>query len=297
MRAKEFTAPDTVGLRMQPILLEEGIGVYQYPPGVQRSQRLIEAAVRLFDFIPNSEDFRWHLAYEYAQAKEVGFNKQNLENALRATYLSTTESRRNGKPSTTTERNVRQVSRALKNIGARRILQERYAASRPDMMPDHVRYEFTPTNRVQEDNKQRPIPIVVTPCPEALYQLRIYRENEYLARLGFNIHFESGQMIASIVNMQGRKDGAEFLQGYSGEFGESAFNVLVRRMKALATSDPDNPIHLRGLKNPRAIERSGLYNSVFKREGIPRFSTKEPATAKFVDSTTNVDPQSHVVII
>lgn len=273
MRAKESLAPDTVGQRMEPILLEEGIGIYQYPPGVQRSQRLIEASVRLFDFIPPANDFRWHFAYEYAQAKEIGFNKQNLENALRATYLSTTESRRNGKPSTTTERNVRQVSRALKNLGARSILQERYAASKPDLMPDHVRFEFTPTNRIQEDNKQRPIPIAVTPCPEALYQLRIYRENEYLARLGFNIHFESGQMIASIVNLQGRKDGTDLLQGFSGEFGTSAFNVLVRRMRTMAAIDPENLIELRGLKNPRALERSGLYNSVFKKEGIPRFST------------------------
>lgn len=273
MRSSELCPYSRTDQRVAPILLQEGISLYPFPPGIQKSQRLIDSSLRLYGFILPDQDFRWQVAYGFLRSSEAGFSRQNFENALEAVYLSKMTSRRNGEPTTVSEENVRQVARAVQSLGARKMLEDRFAANTPTSQPDSLEFQFCVTDRIQEDKKaldfDRP-----TPCPEALYQLRLFYKGHYLARIGFNIHREGESTIGSITNIQGRKEGCDLMKDFKHEFGILPFNLLILRLKVLASAGED-PIQLRGLRNPRHSDSSGLYNAVLKREGIPRFSRED----------------------
>jgi hypothetical protein len=277
MRMIETRGCSRMNETAEPILKQEGLSLYTFPPGMQKSQRLIDASVGLFGFILPDEDFRWHFAYAYRRAREANrFSHQNLENALGATYLSKRGSRRNGEPGTVSEDNVRQLSRAISNLGAKPMLEGLYMASQPDILPEDVQFQFAVTDRIQEGKEQKAKPAIITPCPEALYQIRLFHQGNYLARVGFNIHIEDGATVASITNIQGRKKGKDDIELFSEDHGIRPFNLLLRRLKALADANPAIPIELRGLRNPRNIDSACLYNTVLKREGIRRFSRLYP---------------------
>lgn len=250
--------------------------IRQIPSGINKIESLINAAEGLFGFLPSDDDERWQIASYYRQAKEKNEIKPiNFENAMRAIYLSEDISFRNAIMAYTHEPNVRQLARAVINLNHFDFLKEKFTDLNDDLN-SNFKIEFSQTNRINMGTDNRGI----TGCPEALYQLRLFDQDKYVARIGFNIHMESKTKIISITNIQGIPGGNENYKNITEQYGFKPFNLLIQKLKT-SLSD-DNSLIYRGLKNPKNENCAGLYNAVFRAEKIKGCSFKKEPISIFL---------------
>lgn len=242
-------------------------------PYLQKPLDLIETTFQLFKYLPEDSDERWLFLQRYHEVKSAtDFKPINFANAWGATYLSHVQSFRTGYVTTSSIENNLQRERALDNLSELDRAPGRFASNCDSTIYDGTDYELrlAITDRLTVDpTKPKP---EITPCPEALYQLRLFRAGIYLARVGFNLHaagenHETG--VLSITNIQGRPGARQEYQRYEKQFDISPFNDLARR--ALEFAGLDNPTYeTRGLINPKN-GNSRLYWGVLEQEDIPMF--------------------------
>mgnify|MGYP001577345812 CR=1 FL=1 len=249
------------------LLDQEGVSFRQFPPLIYRGG-LLNTCEYLFRCIPEQEDPRWLIASEYEKTRdEVGFDGINFENALLAIYLSDTPSFRNGYAAYASEENVRHLCRAIVNLRSHPIFNGMFESTRLSL-PEESAVEFAITDRINLGSDKNGI----TGCPEALYQLRMFYKNRYIARIGFNGHIEEEGVVVSITNVQGVPNGKEFYTWMIDTYQTTPFNLLVNYLRCMCESVGQASVDLRGLKNPRNEQSRGLYNALFESEGISRYS-------------------------
>lgn len=249
------------------LLDQEGVSFRQFPPLIYRGG-LLNTCKYLFRCIPEQEDPRWLIASEYEKARdEVGFDGRNFENALLATYLSDTPSFRNGYAAYASEENIRHLCRAIVNLRSHSIFKGMFETTQVSL-PEESAVEFDMTDRINLGIDNRGI----TGCPEALYQLRMFYKDRYIARVGFNGHIEGEGFVVSITNVQGVPNGKEVYNWMKDIYQTTPFNLLINYLRGMCESVSPVSVDLRGLKNPRNEQSRGLYNALFESEGIPKYS-------------------------
>ncbi|HRF28603.1 MAG TPA: hypothetical protein PL051_03125 [Candidatus Saccharibacteria bacterium] len=235
-------------------------------PGLQKDLELLDAAFSFFDFLPEDDDIRWPLIATYAAVMHVTrFSRLNFENAYRAKYLSAEASYRSGYKTTMSDENNLQLARALSNLASKSDVRDGFnnlMAAEGDL-DDDIELRLALTDRLSVDPTKAMR--AVTPCPEALYQLRLFQDGEYIARTGFNIHREAGARVLSIVNLQGVPGASAKYEAFRERFGKPAFNYLVDRALNLFDDDTIR----RGIVNPKGNTK--LYWAAFEAEGVPHF--------------------------
>lgn len=243
------------------------------PPFVQKPLDVVETAFNLYGFLPDDGDQRWQFLARYDEIKrQTGFRPVNFANAWNAIYLSEEPSRRSGYVSSVNPENCLQLDRALDNLDYIVDLSARYSTSEDGLGEVDMRYVLT--DRISSDPtapKQ-----VVTPCPEALHQIRLYGDDGYLARVGFNVHEEEGLPVVSIVNIQGTPGATERNVAFKTDHGVAPFNALVQRVISLA--EVEEPVlEVRGLINPER-GNAQLYYGVLAQEGIQTYHAQRKVT-------------------
>ena len=253
---------------------EEGISTQSsLPPFIRKPDRLINASEYLFGFLLSDGDPRWHLVEGYLDAKDrTRFRGLHFECALRAIYLSEWPSYRNRYRSYPNEQNIRQLARAIINLAAfselSNIMAEVLSGTH-----EKLTIEFARTNKISLGTDARGI----TGCPEALYQLRLFRKEKYMGRIGFNVHLEQGKAIFSIVNIQGIPNGKDLYGGITNALGMPPLNYLVGKLRAVCDYGfRDLLVEVRGLRNPQ--NNPHLYNTIFSKEGIERYPFHKRST-------------------
>lgn len=243
-------------------------------PEMQKPTELLDTVFELYGFLPKDDDSRWPFLVQYHQVQnELPFKPINFANAQGATYLSEVPSFATGFVTTPVPENQRQLRRALDNLAFRQEIGARFEASSSSEFEGYdIRLALT-DSLVTDPTK--PLP-EITPCPEALYQVRLFDCGDYVARVGFNIHSEDGTFILSIVNIQGTPKAQERNQEFIKAHGTSPFNLLVKRVLNLAESQwPAYTV--RGLVNP-ARGNSRLYWGVLSAEGVDMYRAhRKPA--------------------
>jgi hypothetical protein len=239
---------------------------------MQKPVTLLDATFDLFGFLPEDDDSRWPFLVRYAEVKSnVGFRPMNFYNAWRAIYLSGNPSYKNGFVTTATPPNVLQLHRAVDNLSVRRKLLQLFPGIVEESGKHDMRFAVTDSLTTDPTRQKKDI----TPCPEALYQIRLFDGDRYLARLGFNIHHEDDDnKVMSIVNIQGRPDNQRENWAFQERQGISPFNLLVRTALSAAESEGYTP---RGLIDP-ARGNSKLYWGVLTTEGVEMYHrTQKPS--------------------
>lgn len=223
----------------------------------------VDTALDVLGFIPEDDDPRWAFVRAYASIHaETRFKPINFANAMRAKYLSDTPSFHAGFATSASPENTLQQARALDNLAAKGKVFGAFAALDT---PENVCLVMT--EAICNDTTRRPLG--VTPCPEALYQLRASDSEGYLARVGFNIHAEEGTLVMSVANIQGVPGAEERNKNYKLQTGKPIFNQLVKIAQGMAPLI-DETCEVRGIIDP-ARGNSGLYWAVFNKEGIVRY--------------------------
>lgn len=234
-------------------------------PYLQKPISLIDTVFDLYGFLPEDDDPRWSFLSRYDDVKhKIGFGAMNFANAWGATYLSDDISYRSGFVNSFNAENNLQLDRALDNIEYTNDVHERYILSEDNYNGVTMQLAQTDCLTTNPHEPKR----IITPCPEALYQIRLY-DDQYLARVGFNLHEETDSTILSIVNIQGVPGGSKRNHEFEKMFGISPFNILVRRVLSLA--GVQNPAYtVRGMINP---ERGNpqLYWGVLEQESVDMY--------------------------
>ncbi len=232
-------------------------------PFMQKPTEVVDTAFGLYGFLPDDQDPRWSFLARYTGAKNgIGFGRMNFANAWGATYLSETTSYRSGFVTTVNPENSLQLERALDNLVHIGDVIDRFTLSDHGYEPFDMRLSLT--DRLTNDPTQPRQD--VTPCPEALFQIQLHVPDGYLARVGFNLHFEDDASVMSIVNVQGTPGGVKRNAEFEATNGVNPFNLLVRRAIAVAAAE-DPAYEVRGLVNPQK-GNSQLYWGVFTKEGV-----------------------------
>lgn len=223
----------------------------------------VDTAATVLGFIPEDGDERWRFIQAYSSIQtETRFKPINFANAMRAKYLSGTPSFHCGFSTSIIPENALQQERALDNLAAKHRVADAFSALD---LPDGVHLAIT--EAICNDDTRRPRG--VTPCPEALYQLRAYDSAGYFARVGFNIHAEESQLVMSVTNIQGVPGAAERYAEYMSQTGKSVFNRLVNIAQSMAPLI-DTGCEVRGIINP-VRGNSKLYWGVFETEGVEMY--------------------------
>lgn len=240
-------------------------GSESFGPGMQKPVGLVDATFGLFGFLPHDADPRWEFLERYWRIKkDMQFTPMNFANAWGATYLSNAQSHRNGFVTTYSPWNALQLQRALDNLSAGVDVTGAFNNEAAKTSHDA---RFAVTDSLTTDPARgRP---EVTPCPEALYQYRLFANGMYLARVGINVHKagEGNNGVMSIANIQGGHNKSDAIASYKKEEGISPFNLLVQGIKRVSG---ELGLELRGLINP-AKGNAQLYWGVLDAEGIPKY--------------------------
>jgi hypothetical protein len=233
---------------------------------MQRPASQIDAAFQMLGFMPSDDDVRWPFVERVAAINEqFPFGKMNFDNAWGATYLSAVPSLRSGYITTLNPENRLQLSRALDNLAYRREVLHRFELTDESTGP---RVQLRLTDALMSHPGENR---TVTPCPEALYQLRLFA-GDYIGRVGFNIHREHDASVVSIVNIQGARDSERTIEEFRKKHGISPFNLLVRRVISMARAE-GSEAEVRGLANPKR-GNSKLYFGVFLSEGVQMYKAR-----------------------
>lgn len=245
-------------------------------PAMQKPTELLDTVFQLYGFLPTDGDPRWPFLVQYHDVQnDQPFIPMNFANAHGATYLSDETSFATGFVTTAIPENQLQLRRAVDNLGRREEVADRFEVSGDGFEEHDIRLAVTDSLTT---DPTKPAP-EVTPCPEALYQVRLFESGRYLARVGFNVHSEDGAPVVSIVNIQGTPDGQERNRDFRREHGVSPFNLLVRRTLSLA--EVREPAYeARGLVNPER-GNSRLYWGVLTAEGVDMYHAhRKPEAAE-----------------
>lgn len=266
-----------MSIKKEGFVLRSDIKNRAYPPPVVfRGDTQINASLDFFGSILHWDDNRWEYPEKYAMGKErSSYRGIHWEAALQAIYLSDKPSFRNQYSKYVSHENRRQLGRAIENLSVYQALKHMYDSSSPEFqLPTELEIKLARTGKITKgvdaDN--------VTGCPEALYQLRMFKSNgrgRYIGRIGFNVHFEDDVAVFSVTNIQGIPGGLEYCSRIKQEHGIRPFNTMIKRLKLLAAQSPAE-YEIRGYKNNS--ENPGLYNTVFKKEGIKRVSFDRNST-------------------
>lgn len=250
-------------------MLIQSIGETKFPlpdsPYLQKPISLVDSTFGLYGFLPVDNDPRWSFLKKYDDVKRtVGFQALNFANAYGATYLSTEVSYHTGFVTSFIEENNLQLDRALDNLEHVSAVTERYDTTNEEY--EGFDMQFVLTDRLTSDPTKSEGPI--TPCPEALYQVRLY-DGQYIARVGFNLHDEDGSTVLSIVNIQGTPSGSKRNADFEAAFSISPFNLLIKRTLSIAGAF-DPAYKVRGMINP-IRGNSQLYWGVLEQEGVDMY--------------------------
>lgn len=238
-------------------LLESGL---IHPDSTSIIDLPVDAAIQLFGFIPNSEDLRWAIIQKWNEIRTYT-SQFHLKNAIISTYLSKTTSKHSGSIHQINRQNILQTCRALTNCGYYDLVLKRIGEV-VNLSKYQIQFARTDNISTLPNNEG------ITGCPEAIYQLRLWGEG-FIARIGFNIHIENCSPILSITNIQGGKGKEAMLIRFENEMGLKPFNYLIHIIQETFTD-----MQIRGLRNPRKVEASALYNTVLKQCKIPRFQNQ-----------------------
>ncbi|MBI5636193.1 hypothetical protein HY993_04495 [Candidatus Micrarchaeota archaeon] len=243
------------GNELNAILDREGVD--KNPPKNANISSLHASSISLFRFILNSGDPRWRLAFTHARLlKEKKIKGIHLENALQANYLSSeNKSWRNRYSAFVSKENISHLSRALKNneighefaaaIGEKTILENGY----------ELKLEKTRnTSRKKDANN-------VSGCPEALWQLQLFKDGKYLGRVGFNFHKERRAKIISITNIQGAEGKQAQIKQAEKHLGTNFGAFLIKHVKNALGEE----VVYRGRKQER---NRTMYTMAFRKAGI-----------------------------
>ncbi len=107
----------------------------------------------------------------------------------------------------------------------------------------------------------------ITGCPEALYQIQLFKQEKYVGRVGFNLHHEKVWRV-TIANLQGIPGGCPEYLEFLERHGIGPFNELMQTAKTLFRRFDSNTMIL-GLRNP-STDNSDLLNTVLEAEEIQR---------------------------
>jgi len=225
---------------------------------------MTDSSVKLFRFILAEEDPRRRIAANYLSI--AGHHKGlTFENALLANYCSNYPSMRFRYSQYWDMYGLTQLARAIKNIeiGNKMPLTEKEN--------NGYIFKYRRTDRINKGKNRDNI----TGCPEAIWQLQLFKDNQYLGRIGFNFHEEFGKIIVSICNIQGAEDTKteldEFAEVFSRLFGIELVEMVKKDMPLLF---PDKEIIFRGsqaLSNGEA--NSVIYKMTFRRTKIPYYKS------------------------
>lgn len=245
------------------VLQREGLPTKNRPLSLTK---LHTASIFLFRHILHAEDPRWRIAVKYAELKENrDFKPINLENALLATYASRVAGRRGKFSVYGTLEELTQLSRALMNfeLGTRYIKALGIRQSLKQAEGYSVQFEKTKSISRGADKSG------VTGCPEALWQLQLYKGQTYLGRIGFNFHVQSGPVIVTIANVQGARNRLEQLEEFREKSGSRFGEFLCLQLKE-ALGDG---FIFSGVKGRRA--NKVIYTMSFRKSRVPVFSKND----------------------
>lgn len=282
----------------------------------------------LFEAIPiSAHDPRWKLVQYYERLKnaEIGAVKTQLQILTHTLYLEPNQdgvdSQGTNGHHIATESSIRQLLRGVANASSGSALVEAFHhtsntwAEKTVKQPEKVgvnggkknkgrvgkhisEYEITldTTKRIGKNvglkGTEDEVSQGITPCPEALYQLRMWERVEtesgseqlhYIGRVGFNVHFEGDATVISVNNLQHSPniDRSWLSRFKKGNHGKVVTDFLMDRLQMVAaTYEEQNgkPTVIRGLANPepqtiahdkeRIQELGQMYRTAFSANGI-----------------------------
>ncbi|MFH1200126.1 MAG: hypothetical protein V1708_03605 [Candidatus Micrarchaeota archaeon] len=242
------------------ILTHEGID--REPPKGAKLPDLHGESLRVFHTILHESDPRWRLVYQHLRLREEGIlrplreehNGRHYESALRAHYLSKYFSVRHGFGEYRSLEALRQLARAVVNLDVGSKEAPKFdALAQPGK---GYRIELVRTNRYDHGKDEIGWPA----CPEALWQLRLYRGKAPIGRIAFNFHVDGGRKVVSVTGVQGIESQEERWrqagENLAEKFGAGSF--LVKRLKeALGTG-----FEYRMVKPQQPQNRKGSYESL-----------------------------------
>ncbi len=242
-------------------------GIPKVPRETVTINDLHKASVKLFHFILPNDDFRWRLAFAWDHLNnrfERKVTKINLENALLANYLSKNPSTRTGNFRDVSLPNLLQSSRAISNLFLGHehfpIIEKKAHA------PVGYRLVAEKTGRINKGTDERG----VTGCPEALWQLQLFKGKTYLARIGFNFHREGNGAVVSITNLQGAKGHRRELFKFEATHGHPFIFLINQLRSALDRIQKKKKIRflLRGMLPTNADRPKEHYVKTFEKTKI-----------------------------
>jgi hypothetical protein len=222
-----------------------------------------DSSIKLFRFIVDEKDPRTRIAAHYLLIPEL-YKGLSFENALLATYCSDYPSMRFGYSQYISLPSLIQLIRAIKNIeiGSRLPLTEEEDRG--------YSFKYKRTNKItmgRDANK-------VTGCPEAVWQLQLFKNRQYLGRIGFNFHEEFGKIVVSICNIQGAEDVKAELEKFKLLFEQHFGIELVEKLKKdLPLLFNEKEIIFRGGQSSEDTNLSAMYKMTFRRTKIPFYRT------------------------
>jgi len=235
-------------------------GVDARPPKNSRANDLHKASIFLFKYILHPLDARWRLAYQYARLKgENQFKKFNLHNALIAKYGSRMHSSQIRFSEIYTDlKHTLHLARALANIEIGNRIQSNVKNIENIFGYDIKMGKTTSISRGTDSEG-------VTGCPEALWQLQLRHNGKYIGRIGFNFHREGKDIVATITNIQGRKEVKSEMDHFQELTRERFNDYLVQTLRRIIGPK----IQLRGIKNPN--QNPTLYAMTFRKNKVHIF--------------------------
>ena len=247
--------------RIEQILTQEGLEIFRPKSLLGIPIDCQKAAIDLFRFLPELPDPRWSIALSWTRARQLGIRPIHEEVSQSAIYLSLKPGYRNGYSSFQSEPNLRLIARASVNLASLDQVKRRYCQSNSIRRTSDIQHVLAITNKITRGTN----PDGTTGCPEALYQIRMQRNKDYLGRAGFNIHTENGAQVVSISNIQGIPGGRDIYAQLEKKEGVNPFVSLVSFVRSMF---PDAVI--RGVKNP--VKNPEFYNTVLSRAGVTRMN-------------------------
>lgn len=247
--------------QLEKVIGQEGIKLFQPQSILDINPPIQRAAIDLFRFLPELNDPRWSIARQWSNARNLGIKGIHEEASQIALYLGNTPSFRNGFCAFHSEENIRHICRAAVNLSQKPEIQQRF--NNLTLQPKHpdIHTNLNITNRITLGKN----PDGVTGCPEALYQIQLRKNRQYLGRIGFNIHQEDNSTYVSITNIQGVPQAQKIYAEIKSSENCDPFVFLINQVRQMF---PDSVI--RGLKNPKVHPE--FYNTVLKSAGIKRIN-------------------------
>jgi len=245
------------------VLMEEGL----QPCVVDflRDNRLVNLALHTFGVVLDQGDPRWWLIA--AMGRLTSFRPQHMENALTATYASSRPSYRQEYGKWRREPNLRQLVRAVQNVGYWSELQRSGGIFETGGgWPKGYQQLLRRTHRIAKGADASG----VTGCPEALYQFQLWSGNRYLGRIGFNRHWEGKVPVLTIANIQGVPGASSDYSRLYRSMKVHPFNQLVRELISVAGLCGGV---VRGISPPPSEKANdAVYRKVFQEEMVPTLS-------------------------